>query len=110
MCLAALDQGLVVVHQHLWLGHNPPIQPRQEFQLQKSQLFDAHTAHPRVCLVRPEAVAEAFACHGRRYDQEAMYCEARDRKGWVERAEAVDVVDDAQEDRWGESGMYGDAL
>lgn len=36
--------------------------------------------------------------------------EAADGEGWVEGAEAVDVVDHAEEDRRGEGGVGGQAL
>lgn len=97
---ASLDQAPVVIHQHLRLWNDPPLDPPKELEFQESQLGDADTANTGVCFVGPKTVAEALAGDGGTGDEESVDGETGDGKGGVQSAEPVDIIDHAQQD-WG---------
>lgn len=71
-----LHQASIIIHQHLRLRHDPPLDPPEELQLQQRQFFEAHPSDPGVGVVGPERVAQSFARDRGAGDQESM-----DRQG-----------------------------
>lgn len=106
IAIASLDETLVVVLQHLWLWYDSPLNLEEEFKFQHGQLVHGDTPDARICFVRPEAVAETLAGHRGTDDQETMDGQAGDGEGGVQSAEAINVVDHAEQD-WGRQGGVG---
>jgi len=74
-----------------------PVDGGEEGAFEASELSGGKASHAGVMGVGAERIAVGFGGKGDSGDDEAMYGEGGYRKGWLARADLVDVVQDEEE-------------
>lgn len=101
-----VHQKSIVVCHYVGGGHNLPIQAMKKLKLERFELGDPHTPHSGIGRVIPEGVRQALGRYRGGCDEKAVDCKSVDGKIGIESAKAIDVVDNDEEKRRSQGGVF----
>jgi hypothetical protein len=91
------DEVDIVQLENLASAGETPIDGGEEGAFEAGELGGGKAAYAGVMCIGAERIAVGFGGKGDSGDNEAMYGEGGYRKGWLARADLVDVVQDEEE-------------